>query len=44
MFCFLLCFDFPKAREILAPQPGIEPSLEAKVLTTEWPGKSLNTV
>ena len=43
-YCF--CFDFfgPKAYEILAPPPGIEPTLAAledKVLNPGPPGKSL---
>ena len=39
-------FD-PKARGILTPQPGIEPSpdaLEGKVLTAGPPGKSLRFI
>ena len=47
MFCFLLCFDYPKACEIQLPNQGLSPHwppLEAKVLTTEPPGKSLTTL
>ena len=45
MLLFFLCFGFfgPEACGILAPRPGIEPTvpaLEGEVLTTGPPGKS----